>query len=157
MKNKRGLKHYLRFWILASIVYTIYIIVLSIRDGFTVELFLPVLYLPLVFTFLLFVFDMIFDRIWPQKGKKEDDEFNSFIKKTTFEVNEQLELSIEDFRRLRENEKFQKSLYQAYQIYLIGETEEINFVFLDKKFKKDTIEFKAMEVVVNEVKKMMGN
>lgn len=157
MKNKRGFKHYLKFWGLATAVYTVYILIVSIRDGFDVALILPVFYLPIVFTFLLFVFDLIFDRIWPQKDKKEDDEFKSFISKTTFEVNEQLSLSIEDFRRLRENEKFQKSLYQAYQIYLIGETEEINFTFLDKKFKKDTTEYKAMEIVVNEVKKMMGN
>jgi len=157
MKNKKGFKHYFKFWGLASIVYTVYVVVITIKDGFTVEAILPIFYLPILFTFLLFVFDTIFDKIWPQKDKNEDDEFKTFIKKTTFEVNEKLELSIEDFRRLRESEKFQKTLYQAYQIYLIGETEEINFIFLDKKFKKETIEYRAMEVVVNEVKKMMGN
>ncbi len=157
MKNKKGFKYYLKFWALATLIYSVYIVIISVREGFVVDLVLPVFYLPLVFTFLLFVFDTIFDKIWPQKEKKEDDEFKTFIKTATFEVNEQLELSIEDFRRLRENEKFQKTLYQAYQIFLIGETDEINFTFLNKKFKKDTMEFKAMEVVVNEVKKMMGN
>lgn len=157
MKNKKGFKYYLKFWGLATVVYSVYIAVVSFRDGFEIVTFLPVFYLPVVFTLLLFLFDTVFDRIWPQKGKKEDDEFKIFIQKTTFEVNEQLELSIEDFRRLRESEKFQKTLYQAYQIYLIGETEEINFTFLEKKLKKDTIEYRAMEVVVNEVKKMMEN
>ena len=157
MKNKRGFKHYLRFWMLATVIYAAYIIFISSRDGVDVTLVTSALYLPIVFTFLLFAFDTVFDRIWPQKEKKEDQEFDEFLKKTTYQVNEELELSIEDFRRLRENAKFQKSLYQVYQIYLIGETDEINFIFLEKKFRKDTTEYRALEIVVNEVKKMMEN
>ncbi|AIO18251.1 hypothetical protein KQ51_00363 [Candidatus Izimaplasma bacterium HR1] len=157
MKNKRGFKHYLRFWMLATVLYSAYVIFISSRDGMELSFILSAVYLPIVFTFLLFAFDTVFDRIWPQKDKKSDQEFDEFLKKTTYKVNEELELSIEDFRRLRENEKFQKSLYQVYQIYLIGETEEINFIFLEKKFKKDTTEYVALEIVVKEVKKMMVN
>ena len=157
MKNKRGFKHYLRFWMLATVIYSAYVIFISSRDGVDVAFVITAVYLPILFTFLLFVFDSVFDRIWPQKDKKEDQEFDEFLKKTTFQVNEKLNLSIEDFRRLRENERFQKSLYQVYQIYLIGETDEINYVFLEKKFKKDTIEYNALEIVVNEVKKMTEN
>jgi len=158
MKKTRGFKHYLKFWLIATGLYGSYIVYLAYQDGaFNQPALLSVGLLPLLFTFLLFVFDQIFDRIWPTKEKKTDDEFNDFLIKTTSKVNEKLQLSIEDFRRLRENVRFQKSLYQAYQVYLIGETEEINYTFLNKKFKKDSKEYNALMIVIEEVKEMTGN
>jgi hypothetical protein len=158
MKKTRGFKHYFRFWVIATLLYTAYVSYLAYTEGyFNPAVLVSVGILPVLFTFLLFVFDQIFDRIWPTKEKKTDDEFNDFLNKTTTRVNEKLELSIEDFRRLRENEKFQRSLYQAYQIYLIGETEDINYTLLNKKFKKETIEYNALMIVIKEVKEMMEN
>jgi len=158
MKKTRGFKHYLRFWLIATGLYALYVIYLSFdAAAFDPSVLFSIGILPLAFTFLLFVFDQIFDKIWPSKEKKKDDEFSDFLKKTTYKVNEKLKLSIEDFRRLRENDKFQKSLYQAYQIYLIGETEEINYTLLNKKFKKDTNEYNALMIVIEEVKEMTVN
>ena len=65
--------------------------------------------------------------------------------------------NIEDFRRLREDERFQKGLQQAFRIKNEGETESLNFTILEKKFKKNTREYEAMNVVIEEVKKMMVN
>jgi hypothetical protein len=143
---------------MATGIYVIYLIINGFSSGgIEPALLLSITYLPLLFTLFLFVFDSIFDRILPSKEKKADDAYQVFIKQTTKKVNENLALSIEDFRRLRENEKFQKALYQAYQIYLNGENEDINYVFLEKKFKKDTNEYKALEIVVHEVKEMSEN
>ncbi len=140
------------------VLYFAYVSYLAYQEGsYDPTLLFSVFYLPLLFTSFLFVFDLIFDKIWPSREQKTDDEFNSFLKQVTFEVNEELNLGIEDFRRLRESEKFQKALYQAYQIKLIGETENINFKFLERKFKKNTNEYNALSVVIKEVKKMMVN
>ncbi len=156
MKNKRGFKYYVRFYLIVLVVYLAYISYLAFTgEGYDTTLLLSAAYLPLGFTFFLFLFDTLFDRIFPSKDKKSDDEFTKFLQLTTKRVNEDLEFSIEDFRRLRDNEKFQKSLWQLYQIKLFGETEEINFVMIRKKFKKDTREYKAVEVVIEEVQKMM--
>ena len=158
MKKTRGFKHYLRFWVIATGLYASYVIYLAYQEGsFNPAVLFSIAVLPLAFTFLLFVFDQIFDKIWPTKEKKTDDEFDEFLKLTTSKVNEGLQLGIEDFRRLRENVRFQKSLYQVYQIHLIGETDEINYTFLNKKFKKDSNEYNALMIVIKEVKEMAGN
>lgn len=158
MKKTRGFKHYLKFWVIATLLYASYVIYSAYqKQPFDPTVLLSIAILPLAFTFLLFVFDQIFDKIWPNKEKNGDDEFTEFLKKTTSKVNETLELGIEEFRRLRESERFQKSLYQAYQIYLIGETDEINYIFLKKKFKKDSNEYNALMIVVKEVKEMTKN
>lgn len=158
MKKTRGFKHYLKFWGIATGLYAAYIIYLAYDAGeFDSSVIFSIVVLPLAFTFLLFVFDQLFDKIWPTKEKKTDDEFSEFLKQTTSKVNDELELGIEDFRRLRENVSFQKALYQAYQIHLIGETEGINYTFLKKKFKKDTNEYNALMIVIKEVQEMKEN
>ena len=158
MRNKRGLKHYIRFWIMSSAIYLIYVVISGlVGEGIDPVLLFSVLYLPLLFTFFLFLFDTVFDKLLPSKKQKQDDAYRKFLKETTKSVNESLSLSIEDFRRLRENDKFQKALYQAYQIHLNGETDDMNFVFLGKKFKKGTNEFNALEIVINRVKEMNEN
>lgn len=164
MKKTRGFKHYLKFWLIATGLYGAYVVYLAYQEGsfnlsesFNNTVIFSIVLLPITFTLLLFMFDQIFDKIWPSKDKKTDDEFNEFLKKTTTTVNQKLDLGIEDFRRLRESEKFQKSLYQAYQIFLIGETEEINYTLLNKKFKKDSTEYNALMIVINEVKEMKEN
>ena len=95
MKKTRGFKHYLRFWLIATGLYAIYIIYLSFdAAAFDPSVLFSIGILPLAFTFLLFVFDQIFDKIWPSKEKKKDDEFSDFLKKTTYKVNEKLKLGI---------------------------------------------------------------
>lgn len=156
MKNRRGFKYYVRFYVIILVVYFAYVSYVAFQgDGYDKNLLFSVMYLPLGFTFFLYLFDTLFDRIFPSREKQTDDEFTEFLKVTTAKVNEELDFTIEDFRRLRDNEKFQKSLWQLYQIKLFGETDEINFTMIRKKFKKDTREKKAVEVVISEVQKMM--
>lgn len=154
MKNRRGLKHYLRFWGIASVLYAIFVVYNGITTEFDPAIIISILYLPFIFTLFLYVFDSIFDRIWPNKKEVAEDKYESFIKKVTVVIHEELQLSVEDYRRMGENDRFQKALRQAYAILQEGETEGRNFVFLEKKFKKDTKEYKALKIVIEEVKKM---
>ena len=93
-----------------------------------------------MFIFFVFMFDTLLDPLFNRFKKPKTNEaslYKEFFQKMTYEVNEQCDFTIEDFRRLRENEKFQKGLQQAFKIKNNGETNELNFVLLEKKFKKN--------------------
>lgn len=161
MRNKRGIKHYLKFYLLILVVYFIYVSILAITNkGYDPFLLFSVIYLPVLFIFFVFLFDTLLDPIFNRLGKRKPNDANlykEFFQVVTYQVNEQCDFSIEDFRRLRENERFQKGLQQAFRIKNDGETDELNFALLEKKFKKNTREYEAMNVVIEEVKKMMVN
>ncbi len=162
MKNKKGFKHYLRFYGFVVLAYTIYVLLLSYQTGeFTLALGLSIVYLPILFVALVYLFDSIMEPFFNRlaKGKKtnEQQQYQEFFQVLTNKVNTDCDFSIEDFRRLRENDRFQKALQQAFRILHDGETPELNFTLLEKKFKKNTREHEALEVVISEVKKMMTN
>jgi hypothetical protein len=158
MNNKKGLKYYGIIFGVSVVALAIYIVYLGYQSGgIDTALLFSLLYVPFIFTLFLFVFDKLFDFIFPSKGKKKDDLFSKYLKVVSTAIQTKYNFSIEDYRRLRENPKFQKALEQAFRILENGETEEISFEFLQKKFKKDSNEFLAMVVVIEEVKKMMIN
>jgi|LGVE01.1.fsa_nt_gb hypothetical protein len=158
MKNKRGIKHYIRFYVLAVVLYFAYISYIAYQTGgYDSATLLSVGYIPLLFIVFLYFFDTIMDIVMPSQKTKKEDEYTSFIKFTTQEVNNQGDFSIEDFRRLRESDKFQKALFQAFHIKKDGETDEFNFIMLEKKFKRGSREHQAITIVIKEVKKMMVN
>lgn len=162
MKRKKGLKHYAKFYAFVVVAYFIYIAINALQnDGFNQAMLASLVYLPVMFIGLVWLFDTILDPFFNRlsRGKKtsEQERYRQFFMLITNEINTQCEFSIEDFRRLRENEKFQKGLQQAYRIQDDGETTELNFTLLEKKFKKNSREYTAMQVVIAEVKKMMTN
>ena len=158
MKNKRGIKHYIRLYFLVVVLYFAYLSYIAYQNGgYDATTLLSIGYVPLLFMIFLYFFDTVADTIMPSKLSKKEDEYTNFIKFTTQEVNNQGDFSIEDFRRLRESDKFQKALFQAFHIKKDGETDECNFVMLKKKFKKDSREYQAITIVINEVKKMIAN
>lgn len=154
MKNTRGWKHYAIFYGFALIFYFIYISVLALQnDGYDPGLLIGTIYLPVIFVGLMFVFDTIFDTILSRGKRKEKSDFDAFAKRCTLQIQKQCDFSLEDFRRLRQNSRFQKALQQAYRINTEGETEELNIAFLEKKFKKNTREAKALEIVIQQLGK----
>ena len=156
MRPQRNFKYYFRLYLISLVVYLGYVAFLAVQnDGFDMTLLFGATYIPIMFILFMFVFDKLFDKIFPSKEKKETDLFKVFLQRVTKLIEEQLDFSIEDFRRLRTNNRFQKALYHAYLISEQGETEDINIKFLEKKFKNGTNEAKAMEIIIDEVKKMM--
>lgn len=158
MNKKKGFKYYGVVFIVSVVALAVYILYLSYQAGeLDTTMLLSLIYVPFMFTLFLFVFDKLFDTIFPSKTKKTDDLFANYLKIVSNAIQSTYNFSIEDYRRLRENPKFQKALEQAFRIVEKGETPEISFDFLQKKFKKDTNEYSAMMVVIDEVKKMMIN
>ncbi len=159
MKRNRSLKSYIRTFIIVLGVYSLYLAVLFIRaNAVDYSLLATILYMPLIFISLLYVMDLIMDKLMhKRKPVKKEDRYKVFLESAAKRVNEIEGFSLEDFRRLRENERFQKTLHQCFTIYEDGEKDELNFKYISKKFKSNTNESKALELVIEDTKKMMGN
>ncbi len=158
MKSKKGLKYYaliLGFSLIAVVFYLAY---LGFKDGgIDLALILDYLSIPFMFTGLLFVFDKIFDKVFPGKGAKAGTKFDTYLKSASVAIQNECNFSIEEYTKLRTDQKFQKGLGQAFRVYDVGETEDVNFEFLERKFKKGTNEYIAFQIVIKEVKKLMEN
>ena len=161
MRKNKDWKYYFKFYAMIVVVYFIYVSILAIRDGGYNEYALAtVLYLPPLFVVFVVIFDRLLDPVFRKMGRKklkQSNDYELFLTQMTTAVNETLDLSIEATRRLRENDRFQKSLQQAYRIQTEGETVEMNFILLSKKFKNGTEEQKALEIVMDEVRKTLEN
>ncbi len=158
MNSKKGLRYYVIVFFFSVIALIAYIAYLSIKEGsISYETISSYIYVPPVFTVLLFVFDKVFDKFFPSKVKQEDPKYNKYLKDMNNVLSDKCDFSIEEYRRLRTNTSFQKSIDHTYKILNNGESEDVSFLFLEKKFKKNTNEYIALQAVVEEVKKMMKN
>jgi len=158
MKNRRGIKYYLRFWLIAMFLYFAFVSYVAFKnDGFTLSIVLSVLYVPFLVTFFMYFFDVIIDWLFPKKEHKEEDDVKKFLAEMTKFVDDECDFTMEDFKRLRDNDGFQKALFHLYLIKIKGETDDINFIKLEKRFKKDTKEYQAVSIVIREVKKLIAN
>lgn len=156
MRKKKDLKYYALIFVFSSIAFLIYMVFLRIINGkFDFELIKSLSYVPVMFTAILFVFDFIFDKLFTKKRSKGNVKFDAYLRKVSNSIQTECNFSIEDYTRLRSNQRFQKGLAQAFRIYDNGESNELNFDFLEKKFKKSSNEYVAFQVVIKEVKKMM--
>ncbi len=158
MNSKKGLRYYVAIFFFSFVAVGSYIGYMAIKEGqIDYELVRSYMFVPPLFTGLLYGLDKIFEKLFPSKTKKVDLAYQNYLKQVVEVINSECEFSIEEYRRLRESSSFQKSLEQAFRILSNGETEEMNFAFLDKKFKKNTNEYIALNAVVNDIKKMMEN
>jgi hypothetical protein len=166
MRSKKGFKYYGFVFIFATLALGVYVLYLTIKEGsFDIDMAFSLITVPIIFTILLFVFDKVFDfifaKIFKSKGKgknnENDTEYKTYLTTVGKAIDGNCEFSIEDYRRLRANQGFQKSLEQVYRVYKDGESEEISFGYLEKKYKKNSNEFIALSVVISEVKQMIEN
>ena len=157
MGQKKNFRYYLLIFGIAVFAILIYTIINWISSGtFETGMLWSALFLPLLFTSFLFVFDKIFEKIFPkqkkQQGKKND--FNNFVNLLNTSLEKGAEFSIQDYRTLQDSERFQKTLKQLYSIKTEGETEDLTINYLGKKFKNSTVEYKAIQIIIEELKKM---
>lgn len=153
MKNKKGLMYYIRYYLILLSAYVVLVLISTAMNDweFNNGQLISIAYLPLTFVLFLFLFDRLIDKVIKPKNKEVEDKYTLFVKGVVEKIDQREKFLIEDYNQLRENDKFQKALKHAFDIVQNGETEEMNVNFLRKKFKKDTIEDKAMKVVLEEV------
>ena len=161
MRQTKNVKYYLTIFFIATGAIFLYATIDAFaNNGYSSDMLLSLAFAPISFTGFLFLFDKVIDLVFPKKLKKkreDKNEYQAFLNTINKEVETQVDFSVEDFRRLRESDRFQKALGQAYRVYKEGETAELSYDFLRKKFKKDTKEFIALNIVIDKVKKLKEN
>ena len=116
-------------------------------------LFLIDLAVVIVFPMLVVLVFLLMDLGRGKTGKKTKEDINresfeKFIDEIGKTLNQTHLFNVEDFRHFRENDKFQECLKKIYEIYLHGETEELTYYSIIRKFQKGTKERNALEFLV---------
>lgn len=145
-KFRKPFKFYLSIFVLSSVLIMFYTIYRIVRYDDPISALYTTWFLPVFFIGIYWASDLILDKLFNRK-KKVDYE-GKFLDAIGEKMRMSKAFTIEDFRRLQLNQKFQQSLSIAYKIYKDGEDEVFNIEKLDKKFKKDTIEDNAMRFVI---------
>jgi hypothetical protein len=135
------------FLSLAVAGYSIYRIV---KDSTPVSELVSLWVLPLIFILIYYGSDSLLEKIFNKKKQINYEE--KFIEEIAKRMRESNEFLVEDYRRLQINDKFQESLKIGYQIYLNGENDLFNINKIERKFKKGTLEFKAIQYVIDYVR-----
>lgn len=154
MNKEKDSKYYVRIFVISAIGVIAYLIYLSLNeDDFDIYNYGVLFIVPLFFTFITYMIDQISNLTFGLKRRKRG-KYDEFIYVTSTALKNRDLFAIEDFRKMRESVRFQKALNHVFQIISEGESEGVTYELLEKKFKKDTLEYKALQIVIEESKKM---
>jgi len=119
------------------------------KEATVTELY-PLWIMPFLFTGFYYGSDALMDKF--MKRKKKINYESKFLEAISIKMREGNEFVIEEFRKLQNNKVFQDDLKKAYQIYQNGETDNFGIDRLEKKYRKDSLEKRAMKYVVEYLK-----
>ena len=152
MKNKKKpLKFYIFIFLFSTIlvlVYTLYRIL--VQDVKVSEIY-TLWFMPVIFTTFYYISDSLLDLFLNRK--KTIDYEVKFLDEISQEMRKSNKFLIEEFRKLQNSKRFQDDLTKAYQIYKNGESETYSKAKLEKKYKRDSLEYRAMKFVLNYIEK----
>jgi len=143
---KKPLKFYIIIFVFSVVLvlgYTIYMLVF--KDAMVSDLY-ALWFMPFLFTGFYYGSDILLDKFLNRK-KKVDYE-SKFLDAISIRMRESGEFIVEEFRRLQNDQVFQKELKKAYYIYQNGESEVFSIDRLEKKYRKDSLEKRAMRFVI---------
>lgn len=158
MREEKTLRYYLFVYLLSLGGLFVYLTYQAWRnDGYDETLIYSLLWIPIFVTLFVFFIDKITDLFRGKKSQTEDQKLKEYIDSMAKAIDEELDLLVEDYRKLKESHRFQKGLHQAYHIVQNGETEELSFEYIIKKYPKHSLEYKAMMTVIEKTKEYMKN
>ena len=149
-KFKKPLKFYLILFLILSVAVVGYSIYKIVYDSTPVEEVMSLWFLPLIFILIYYGSDSLMEKLFNKKKQVNYEE--KFIEEIAKKMREDNAFLIEEYRRLQINEKFQESLKIGYEIYINGESDQFNINKLERKFKKGTIEHKAVQYVIDYIR-----
>ncbi|HPE00292.1 MAG: hypothetical protein RBQ64_05185 [Candidatus Izemoplasmatales bacterium] len=149
-KFKKPLKFYLILFLILSFAVMGYSIYKIVYDSTPVEEVMSLWFLPLIFILIYYGSDSLMEKLFNKKKQVNYEE--KFIEEIAKKMREDNAFLIEEYRRLQINEKFQESLKIGYEIYINGESDQFNNNKLERKFKKGTIEHKAVQYVIDYIR-----
>jgi len=149
-RQKKPLKFYLIIFLFSTVIiagYSLYMI--FVKNAVVSDIY-TLWFMPLLFTLFYWGSDTIILK-FSNKKKKVDYEAK-FLDEISNEMRNSKEFIVEEFRRLQINQKFQDDLKKAYQIHKNGENGILTIEKLENKYKKNSIEKRAMKYVINYLK-----
>jgi hypothetical protein len=149
-KFKKPLKFYLILFLILSLAVVGYSIYKIVYDSTPVEEVMSLWFLPLIFILIYYGSDSLMEKLFNKKKQVNYEE--KFIEEIAKKMREDNAFLIEEYRRLQINEKFQESLKIGYEIYINGENDQFNISKLERKFKKGTVEHKAVQYVIDYIR-----
>ena len=125
------------------------------KKEISVEDVMYVVFLPLFFVGLNYLVDKFASKITKPSEVNPKDEFLEFI---AINLKHKYSFSVEDFRRIRFNNKYQECLDICFNISQVGETDKYNFEKVLHKFSKSksTLETKAINCLVKSTKEYIS-
>lgn len=153
MRKKKGLWYYFRVLISSFIAIILYGLFRQFRhDDAFFDTVTSLAYLPFLVTFFLWFYDLISTRMFAKFDKRSESlEFNAHMSKM---IREKLQYEVEDFRRLRENQKFQLALEDLFVIYKQGENDILNYEKILSRFNTDETMKMVVKLMVSETKEL---
>lgn len=145
-RQRKPFKFYVIIFVFSVILVAAYTIYMIAAQGSTIGEVYPLWFMPFIFTGFYYGSDALIDRI-SRKKKKVNYEAN-FLSAVSERMRNSEEFIVEEFRRLQINKTFQDDLKKAYNIYQNGETELYSIERLEKKYRKESLEKKAMKYVI---------
>lgn len=153
-QHKKPMKFYLTIFGLTSVIvlgYSIYLYFAA--DAQLVDL--TVLWiLPFFFTLIYYGGDSLMQ--WIANRRKTIDYEALFLTEIGKRMSDSKSFFLDEFRHLQNSEKFQKLVRNAYEIFQNGETENNSIEILEKKYRADSLEGRAMVFVLAYVKEKLS-
>lgn len=151
--KKYSVLYYVGVFLTVSVTLAIYGVFDHRRQEVSyLEWLVPHIYFPFFITIIMIVFQRFRKKI--DVGIEEDKEKHDFVIHMSEHVKKELNFDLEDFRILQESDEFQRSLYDAYNIYIYGESEMLNFGTIETRFRDNSKEQLAIEVIRQEVQRL---
>ncbi len=156
MKEEKTLHYYLFVYVLSLVGLFVYLSYQAWRnDGYDEFLLYSLLWIPIFVTLFVFFIDKMTGLFKKDKGNKKEVKTRTYVELMGKTIDDNHDFLFEDFRKLKESTRFQKGVIQAYHIYENGESSELNFEYIIKKYPKHSIEYEAMETVIEKTKELM--
>lgn len=154
-RQKKPFRFYIIIFVFSMLMvaayslYAIYVQDREVADIYTIW------FMPLIFTAFYYGSDALIYKLTNRK-KKVDFE-GKFLNDISKRMRDSNEFIVEEFRRLQNNVKFQEDLNKAYKIFKEGENEVLLIAKLERKYRKDSLEQRAMKYVTDYLRENQEN
>ncbi len=155
-RQKKPLKFYLYVFIFSTVIIGGYSLYEILANETPVSEIYVVWFMPILFTVFYWASDSLILKITNRKSKnpkkKRKNEKSTFLDDISSRMRDSDEFIIEDYRKLKNSKKFQEDLDRAYMIFEQGETDVFTIAKLENKYRKNTVEKRAMKFIVEYLK-----
>jgi len=113
-----------------------------------------VIIFPPLLALMMFLSDYMMQKLADKKGKKDFE--GRYLDAIAEKMRGANLFLIEDFRRLKESERFQEALKYGFYITQHGENDKFTVARLEKRFDGRSLEAKAMPFVIAHVREILA-